>query len=248
MFGPVGRTRVSRIAGVAAIVVIALTLPIPVFAAPEDNYSFGERVDLAGAAWITETDASLTDLTIRVFDRAERSTWTGPINYKDPGIILFYVRRVVNPLTGEVVETNYEGIYGGPGSSFEMSPSFAGAEAIFTLDLYGYRCVYPPGDAGGGPQGIDGSDPECWELSPVTVDGHIEWTGEGPVIRDVFKSGDRRPPLFMFGAHTVSAARNASVAGEIEGGGITFATGPATFGTLLRGKYHEHYVAPGSTG
>ena len=49
----------------------------------------------------------------------------------------------------------------------------------------------------------------------------------------------------MFGVHSVSAARDAIVAGTIAGDGLVLAEGQASGGILLRGKYHEHYVGAG---
>ena len=234
-----GRTTV-----LSALLVLATLLLTPAAsAASADRHSFADRVDLAGAVWITETDISFSDLTISIFNLSERSTLSGPINYKDPGIVLFYFLREVHPTTGAVTETHYEAFSGGPDSNFRFSPSFEGATATFTLSLYGYQCVYQPQDPGE-PQGIADSDPICEELDRESVSGDIHWTGTGPIFRDVSHTRFGEPPLYMFGTKTVFAARDASVLGTIQGNGLDLAQGHATFGTLLRGKYHEHFVSP----
>lgn len=210
----------------------------------ENNYSYGERVDLAGAVWITETETLFSDLTIRVFDIDDRSTWSGPNNYKSPGIVMFYTSREVDPVTGVITETNYEGFSGSGSNEFSFDRSLAGAQAEFSLNVWGYRCFHEPGEPGGGPQGIL-EPPACEDLPEATVSGDIEWTGSGPVIRDVSGLKDTQAPSSMFGVHSVSAARDAIVAGTIAGDGLVLAEGQASGGILLRGKYHEHYVGAG---
>ena len=227
------------------MLVVATLLAPSAAAAEADRYSFADKVDLAGAVWITETETTLSDLTMRIFNLAERTTLSGPINYEDPGIVAFYLFREVDPATGTVTETHYEAFSGGPNSTFRFSPSLKGATATFALSLYGYRCVYEPQDPGE-PQGILDADPICEELDRANVSGEIHWTGTGPIFRDATHSRIGEPPLYMFGSHTVFAARNASVVGTIQGDGLDLVHGNATFGTLLRGKYHENFVSPGS--
>lgn len=211
----------------------------------EDNYSYGERVDLAGAVWITEAENYFSDLTIRVHHLDDRSTWTGPTNHKSPGIVMFYTSREVDPVTGSVTETNYEGFSGSDSNKLSFDRSLAGAKATFSLTVWGYRCVYEAGGpGGGGPQGIL-EGPVCEDLPEAIVDGDIEWTGSGPVVRDVSSSTETQPPTSMFGVHSVSALRNATVVGTIAGDGLVLAQGEASSGILLRGKYHEHYVGAG---
>jgi hypothetical protein len=133
-------------------------------AAGSDSYSFAEKVDPAGAAWVMVTEEVHTDLIIRVFDHDERSTWTGPVHYTHPGIELFYAQRERDPATELVTEVNYEGFSGGANGSFDFHHSPSGAGAGFSLDLYGCRCVYGPDDPGGKPQGKP--TVRNWNLSP----------------------------------------------------------------------------------
>ncbi|MDH5521498.1 MAG: hypothetical protein OEZ14_13315, partial [Acidimicrobiia bacterium] len=52
-----------------ALVVVMLLLPMPAaLARSAERFSYGERVDFAGAGWLAETDYSTTNLEIRVFD------------------------------------------------------------------------------------------------------------------------------------------------------------------------------------
>lgn len=200
-----------------------------------DVTSYGERVDLAGAVWVSETETGSTQLEIRVFDLDARSTSTGPINLKDPGIELFYTHRELNPESGEVVETNYEGFSGGAGVTFEFQRSMAGAEASFPLSLAGWQCVHPPA------QGVV-EEVECHDIGEVYVEGQIVWTGVGPVVRDAGSLRDSEPPSWMFGAHTVIADRKAQAEGTIAGDGLRLVDGTASHAVLLRGRYHEHWT------
>lgn len=230
-----------------AIVTLAFLVvgPVADAGAAAERLPYAERVDLAGAAWITETDNSLTDLTIRVTHFAERSLWTGPINYKDPGIVLFYVHRERDPVTGAVTETNYEGFYGGPNASMSFRRSLAGATATFFIELWGYECQYPPND--GEPQGVLPEQAICTELDSIWVNGSITWTGYGAIWRDANNSKASEPPFAMWGAHSVVASRNAIATGTIasaEPNGIVLAQGTTDVGVLLRGKYHEQAVSP----
>lgn len=232
-------------AAVALIVALMLVLLLPAPADAQDrNYSYGDHVDLAGAVWITERENSFSDLTIRVYHLRERSTWSGPVNYKDPGIIMFYTKTETDPSTGAVTETNYEAFSGSPDNRLTFRRSLDGASADFTLRVWGYRCVYEAGDPNGGPQGISAAS-ACEDLPETLMQGEIEWTGTGTVTRAAIRSRDSAPPSYMFGTHTVSATRAASAEGSIAGEGLTLADGPATFGILLRGKYAEHYVGAG---
>lgn len=241
---PLPRRRVTVL---AALTLVALVLAsLPAMGSPAERYPYAERVDLAGAAWITETANSLTDLTIRISSVAERSL-SGPIRYDNPGIVLFYVHRETDPTTGAVTETNYEGIYGGPDGTLSFKRSFAGASATFSIVLWGYQCQYPPDGDGGGPQGITAAEPTCYPLDDVSVDGTIAWTGYGEIWRDTNNTNASDPGLAMWGAHTVEALRNAIATGTIavrDADGVVLADGHAEVGVLLRGKYHEQSVFP----
>ena len=199
--------------------------------------SYGERVDLAGAVWFSETETGSTQLEIHVFNLDARSKLTGPLNFKDPGIEVFYTYRELNPETGELVETNYEGFSGGAGVAFEFQRSMAGAEAIFPLRLAGWQCVHPPA------QGIV-EEVECHDIGEVYVEGQIVWTGVGPVFRDADNFRGSEPPSYTFGAHTVIADRNAQAEGTIAGDGLQLVDGIASYAVLLRGKYHEQWTIP----
>lgn len=173
----------------------------------------------------------------------DHSLFSGPLNYRDPGIVLFYVSRHTDPETGAITETNYEGFSGGPTASLSFRRSLAGAHSAFSIELWGYRCVYPP-DPGGGPDGISPTEVTCDDIGSVMVDGEITWTGVGDIFRDATNSRAGEPPLAMWGAHTLVAARDAVAEGVIAGGGTVLARGEAAVGILLRGKHHEQTVIP----
>lgn len=228
---------------------LAITLnatgPAPLAAAAAEQYPFAEKVDLAGAAWITETENSVTDLTVRVAHYAERSLWTGPVRYEDAGVVLFYVHRVRDPESGVITETNYEGFYGGPNASLSFQKSLRGATASFSIELWGYECVSTPGS--GEPQGVQPTETTCEDLDSIWVDAAIAWEGLDEIFRDASNVKVSEPSLAMWGAHTVLASRGAVASGWIGNrtpGGIVLAEGTATVGILLRGKYHEHLVMP----
>ena len=233
------RERVLR--KVASTLVVALAmflalLPSEALAGAEVA-SYGERVDLAGAVWFSETETGSTQLEIHVFNLDARSKLTGPLNFKDPGIELFYTHRELNPETGEVVETNYEGFSGGAGVAFEFQRSMAGAEISFPLRMAGWRCVHPPA------QGI-AEEVTCRDIGDVSVEGQIVWTGVGPVFRDADNLRGSEPPSYTFGAHTVIADRSAQAEGTIGGDGFRLVDGTADYAVLLRGKYHEQWTIP----
>ncbi|MDH3303182.1 MAG: hypothetical protein OES24_21985 [Acidimicrobiia bacterium] len=216
----------------------ALALPAPAAVAePALRFAFGERVDFAGVVWLSETETSTTTLEIRVVNADNRSTDSGPMNYKDPGIVLFYRESETDPVTGEVTQTNYEGFSGGAGATFEFDRSLGGAEATFPLKLYGYRCTNP------GPVGIV-AEAECVEIGEPTVEVHITWTGVGPISRGAFNDKFSDPPWIVGGAHLVQAVREAEATGTVAGDTLQLADGQATFAVLLRGKYHEQMVLP----
>jgi hypothetical protein len=54
------------------------------------------------------------------------------------------------------------------------------------------------------------------------------------------------PPAFVFSGHMVQAVRDAQVTGTIAGPDVALVDGPASFAVLLRGKYHEQLIQPGS--
>jgi len=223
----------------STLIVIALLEVAPV-AASADQSSYAERVDFAGAVWLTEGENTSTLLEIHVFGLDNRSTSTGPMNYKDPGIELFYTHRETDPVTGTVTETSFEGFSGGSGATFDFQRSLAGAEATFPLRLYGWTCTYPDD---GGAAGITGAV-QCEEIGEPTVEAHIVWTGVGPIVRDVFNDRNAAPPWFTSDTHLVQAVREARIEGTIAGGGLELADGSGAYGVLLRGKYHEHLVLP----
>lgn len=209
-------------------------------AEPADRFAYGERVDFAGVVWLTETEHSTTTLEIHLFNRAERSSVSGPVSYKGPGIVLFYTHRESDPETGAVTEINYEGFAGGAGATFVFDRSLSGALATFSLQLYGWTCVYSEGD---GPAGTAPAV-ECDEIGEPTVEAQIAWTGVGPIMRQANNARSSEPPSFVAGSHSVLAIRDAEVVGTVAGDGIQLADGAAAFGVLLRGKYHEQMVMP----
>lgn len=237
------RPRRSRIAGFAAVagfVALLSSAPTPVSAASTqgaDNRSYAEQVEMAAAVWEAETEYSRTSLEVRVFHLDLRSTSTGPIRYKDPGVILFFTHRETDPDTGIRTETSYEGFSGGAGATFDFARSLSGAEATFPLTLWGYRCTYPPDE----PQGIQ---PGCENLDDVEVTAQMSWTGIGEIFRDTNTDRFKETPFALFGRHVLFAVRDAQATANIAGNGLTLADGPASFAVLLRGKYHEHLVMP----
>ncbi len=230
-----------KVATYSSVLALLLLLqPGAALAEPAERYAYGERVDFAGVVWLVETEDSTTTLEIHVFDRADRSSASGPVNYKDPGIILFYTHRQSDPETGAVTETNYEGFSGGAGATFAFARSLSGAVATFSVQLYGWRCVYPDD---GGPVGTT-PPVECEEIGEPTVEAHIAWTGVGAITREAFNARSSEPPGFLAGSHLVQAVRDAEVRGTVAGDGVQLADGAASFGVLLRGKYHEQMVMP----
>lgn len=231
--------KIAQISSILAALILALPIPAAL-ADPAEHHSYAEKVDFAGAVWLTETENSLTSLEIHVFNWDGRSSDSGPMNYKDPGIVLFYRHRESDPETGAVTETNYEGFSGGAGATFEFDRSLAEAEARFPLNLYGWTCTYPADD---GPAGAAAAA-ECAEIGEPEVEVHIVWAGVGPITRDVFNNRSSEPPWFTFGSHLVEAVRDATVEGSVAGDDLQLADGSAAFGVLLRGKYHEQMVLP----
>lgn len=230
---------VAKTLSILAVFVLALPVPVAL-AEPSEHFAYAEKVDFAGAIWLSETEHSTTSLEIHVFDRDDRSTDSGPMNYKDPGIVLFYRHRESNPETGAVTETNYEGFSGGTGATFEFDRSLGAAEATFPLQLYGWTCTYPADD---GPAGIAPAV-ECEDIGEPVVEAHIFWTGVGPITRDVFNNRSSDAPWFMGQSHLVQAIRDATADGTVAGDGLLLADGSATYAVLLRGKYHEQIVMP----
>lgn len=231
--------RIIRFLAVSAsCVVLALSASVvtPADAAPPSRFARGERVDLALAAWVHETDTSLTDLTLRIFDSAERDSELGPVNYKNPGLILFYVDRHIDQETGIIVETNYEAFSGNEDFPFRFERSLGGAEATFSVPAYGYRCTSQV-------QGI--SEASCVELDPAVIDGHVEWTGDGPVFRDVVNLRENQAPQYMFGSNQVFAARAATANGSVViRDGDALAEGVTDIAVLVRGRYHYQLLEP----
>lgn len=240
------KRRMARPAAMAAIIAVALATaaPLPASADPvpgAERIAYAEHVDLAGAAFLTVTDSTSTILEVRIFDSDQPTTSSGPVHSSGPGIVLFYTHTEIDPETGFRSETNYEGFSGGAGATFDFDRALKGARAQFPLNLYGYRCVYPPDDGSGGPQGID---VQCEELDPAVVNANLVWTGYGPIVRDTTSDRYNDPPFLLFGVHSVLAVRDAAVSGSIAGDGLTLVDGPADFAVLLRGKYHEQVVVP----
>lgn len=237
-----GFGRVARLAVVATLAAFLTAMQAPASASPTQGVkpsAFAEHVDMAGAAWVAESDHSSTVLEVRVFHLAQRTTSSGMMRYKDPGVVLFYTHREIDPETGIRTETNYEGFSGGSGATFDFDRSLGGAEATFPLTLWGYRCTYPPGS--GEPQD---AEPTCEDLDDAEVTAQMSWTGVGDIVRNTNSDRYKDTPFVLFGAHTVFAVRDAEATATIAGDGVTLADGPATFAVLLRGKYHEQLVQP----
>lgn len=230
-------------AALVSVLVLSMTLPSVAAADPAQVNAYAERVDFAGAVWFNETQTETYTLEIHVFDLDDRSTEFGPTNFKDPGVELFYTRREMNPATGEVTETDYEGFSGGAGANFRFQRSLDGAMASLPLRVFGWQCIYPPD---GGAAGISEAI-ECHDLGETTVDVAIVWTGVGPIVRDRDNSRYAEPSEAMFGAHIVTSLRDARANGTISGGTLQLASGTASYAVLLRGKYHEQWVAPRPT-
>lgn len=199
----------------------------------------GERVNLAGGVWLEETDTTFSELTVRIFDLASHSTWSGNVNYKDPSVVLFYTRRVLDVESNIITRTEYEGFAALPGATFTFQRALKDARADLDVVMYGYECVE---SAGGGGQGF--SD-YCYEIDEVTVSVDLTWTGVGDIYRDTFGDSLQGIPGFKFHSRTVEASRLANLTGIVAGDGVVLGEGAADFALLLRGMYQEQIVVKG---
>jgi hypothetical protein len=220
---------------VLALVVVAP----PARAASEQDTTtsqYREKVKLAGAAWITETETITSDLTIRVFYLSTFSTADGKIRYTDPQVTLFYTHVELDSATNLSTRTEYEGFLATEGSTFAFSDSLDLASASLTVPLYGYQCINE-----GGPVGI-APEPECYEIEPITVGVDVDWTGIGEIQHDSYGDSVLDIPGFRFRSMTVSDTRGAGVEGLVAGDGVELASGTATVGVLIKGDYRETTV------
>lgn len=216
-----------------AVLLALLMLTPPSAGASTDSgpLRYGEKIDVVGGAWFTTTPTTFSDLTIRIFDRSEKGN-LGNSKTNGPALTLFYVLKETNPSTNEVTRTEYEGFVPDAGAEFIFNGSLKGASADMDVELYGYRCIEE------GPQGLVGS---CVELDPITVNVDLTWSGIGEIVRN--SDGDSfNFPGFKFQSHTVDAYRSADLIGTVSGDGVVLASGPASFGVMLRGKYHERLL------
>jgi hypothetical protein len=252
--GALRRAGVHRLATLVLALSLAALPVVPASAEPEWNGGYREKVDLAGGTWITETDNTFTDVTVRVFDITEQVLPDRPWSPDGPGFVLFYWHLEYDPATGLITETNYEGFRGLPGSTFQFDQSLrSGASASRTAAWSRWRCTYTDdgeGSANGfeppdAPTPMAAEDADCAELGYTTVDVDLEWVGQGPIYRGVSPVLDGDPSEFRFHAQTVEAVRDAALTGRIGGEDVHLADGPATFGILLSGAHLEHVVING---
>jgi hypothetical protein len=240
-----------RLATLVLALSVAALPAVPASAEPELNGVSREKVDLAGATWITETDTTFTDVTVGVFDTTEHVREQGTEPWSSAGLrfVLFYWHLEYDPATGMVTETNYEGFDPLPGSTFQFDQSLrTGASASGTIQLSGWRCTYPSEGGFALPDrrtSMADGEATCSSLGSATVDLDLVWVGLGPIDRDVWRTMEGDPSHFRFHAQTVEAVRGADVTGRIGSEDLHLADGPATFGVLLSGAHVEHTLLNG---
>ncbi|MDH3500388.1 MAG: hypothetical protein OEM97_09720 [Acidimicrobiia bacterium] len=120
--------------GLALALLLAIVVIAPAASATSEEsvttLAYREKVKLAAGAWLTETETTSSDFTIRVFYKTTWSTGEGKIRYADPQVILFCTHRELDTATNLTTRTEYEGFAAAAGSTFIFSRARGRARVV----------------------------------------------------------------------------------------------------------------------